>query len=158
MDERFASRRPAHDDLVTEHGAGLRDADLLEVGAAETAGEHLERRLRRRHVRDPRLPELVEDDRQHGAYRRAVAVTLHRCRNRLKLGPCWKVEKALQEMGVPYELAVGPTRPGKRAVVIEHTGQNLYPAIEFENGTWYREESKYMEATIRAGKLMELGG
>ena len=87
-----------------------------------------------------------------------MAVTLHRCRNRLKLGPCWKVEKALQEMGVPYELAVGPSRPrqarrGDRA----HAASGCIPAIEFENGTWYREESKDMEATIRAGKLMELG-
>ena len=45
----------------------------------------------------------------------------------------------------------------RSAEMVEHTGQNLYPAIEFENGTWYREESKDMEATIRAGKLMELG-
>jgi hypothetical protein len=37
----------------------------------------------------------------------------------------------------------------------EHTGQRLYPAIEFENGTWYREESKEMVRTIRDGKLME---
>jgi hypothetical protein len=42
--------------------------------------------------------------------------------------------------------------------VREGTGQALYPAIEFENGTWYREESKDMEATIRAGKLMEKAG
>ena len=34
----------------------------------------------------------------------------------------------------------------------------LYPAIEFENGTWYREESKEMERTIREGRLMEKAG
>ncbi len=39
--------------------------------------------------------------------------------------------------------------------MIEHTGQKLYPAIEFEDGTWYREESKDMAKTIRDGKLME---
>jgi hypothetical protein len=42
--------------------------------------------------------------------------------------------------------------------VLEGTGQALYPAIEFENGSWYREESKDMEATIRAGRLMEKSG
>jgi hypothetical protein len=35
------------------------------------------------------------------------------------------------------------------------TGQRLYPAIEFEDGSAYREESKQMVATIRAGKLMD---
>jgi hypothetical protein len=39
--------------------------------------------------------------------------------------------------------------------MVEHTGQRLFPAIEFENGTWYREESKLMERTIREGRLME---
>jgi hypothetical protein len=37
--------------------------------------------------------------------------------------------------------------------MVEHTGQALYPAVEFENGTWYREESKEMERTIREGRL-----
>ena len=32
---------------------------------------------------------------------------------------------------------------------------DLIGAIEFEDGTWYREESKAMEKTIRDGKLME---
>ena len=36
--------------------------------------------------------------------------------------------------------------------------QRMYPAIEFEDGSWYREESKDMEATIRAGRLMEKAG
>jgi hypothetical protein len=36
-------------------------------------------------------------------------------------------------------------------------GQRLYPAIEFEDGTWYREESRHMEATIRDGELIERG-
>ena len=83
-------------------------------------------------------------------------IKLHRCKLEwLKAGPCWRVEKALQEMGIDYELAPGPSRPSKRDEVIEHTGQKLYPAIEFENGTWYREESKDMATTIRDGKLME---
>jgi hypothetical protein len=57
-------------------------------------------------------------------------------------------------MGIDYELAPGPSRPSKRAKIIENTGQRLYPAIEFEDGTWYREDSKQMEQTIRDGMLM----
>ncbi len=87
-----------------------------------------------------------------------MAVTLHRCGNEwVKIGahPCWKIEKALQEMGIEYTLAPGPLRRGKRDEMAEHTGQQLYPAIELEDGTWYREESSEMEKTIRAGTLME---
>ena len=85
-----------------------------------------------------------------------MAVELHRCKLEwLKTGPCWKVEKALKDMGIDYELAPGPSRPSKRAQMIEHTGQKLYPAIEFEDGTWYRGESKDMAKTTRDGKLME---
>jgi hypothetical protein len=87
-----------------------------------------------------------------------MAVKLHRCRNEwLKIGahPCWNVEKALKEMGIDYELAPGPLRRSKRDELAEHTAQSLYPAIEFEDGSWYREESKEMEKTIRDGKLME---
>lgn len=85
-----------------------------------------------------------------------MAVKLHRCRNEwLRIGPCWKVEKALRQMGVAYELAPGPSRPSRRDELVAHTGQRLYPAIELEDGTWYREESKDMVRAIRAGKLMQ---
>ena len=87
-----------------------------------------------------------------------MAVKLHRCRNEwVKLGahPCWKIETALKEMGIDYELAPGPLRRSKRDELAEHTGQSLYPAIELEDGTWYREDSTAMEKTIRDGKLLE---
>jgi hypothetical protein len=85
-----------------------------------------------------------------------MTVKLHRCKFEwLKTGACWRVEKALMEMNVEYELAPGPSWPSKRREIIEHTGQKLYPAIEFENGTWYRDESREMAKTIRAGRLME---
>jgi glutathione S-transferase len=83
-----------------------------------------------------------------------MAVTLHRCRYEwLKSGPCWRVEKALREVGIEYTLAPGPSRPSKRDAMLEHTGQRLYPAIELEDGTWYREESKDMARRIRDGRL-----
>jgi hypothetical protein len=74
-----------------------------------------------------------------------MAVKLHRCRfELLKIGPCWRVEKARKD-GIGYELAPGPSRLSKRDEMIEHRGQKFYPAIEFEDGTWYREDSKNME-------------
>ena len=73
--------------------------------------------------------------------------------------PCWKVQKALDEQGIEYEIVKGPwPRRKNRTAVIEGTGQALYPAIQFEDGTWYREQSKDMAETIRAGKLMEKQG
>ncbi|MGH2933401.1 MAG: glutathione S-transferase N-terminal domain-containing protein [Gaiellaceae bacterium] len=68
-----------------------------------------------------------------------MAVKLHRCKNVwVKVGghPCWRVQKALDEAGVEYELVPGPVRRSKRDAMEAHTGQRLYPAIEFENGTW----------------------
>jgi hypothetical protein len=87
-----------------------------------------------------------------------MAVKLHRCSNqwvKIKAHPCWRVEKALMDMGVEYERVPGPTSKSKRTVVAEGTGQNLYPDIQFEDGSWYREQSKDMERTIREGRLME---
>jgi hypothetical protein len=59
------------------------------------------------------------------------------------------------DAGVDYELVPGPHSRGKREAVIEGTGQSKYPAIQFEDGSWYREESKDMAETIRSGKLDE---
>jgi hypothetical protein len=85
-----------------------------------------------------------------------MAIKLHRCSKtwlKLKAEPCWKVEKALIDMGIPYERVTGPQRRSKRTLVRERTGQSAYPAIELEDGTWYREESKDMERRIREGTL-----
>ena len=78
---------------------------------------------------------------------------------RFGIHPCWKVQKALDEQGVDYEVVPGPwPSRKKRSAVIAGTGQPLYPAIEFEDGSWYREQSTDMERTIREGKLMERKG
>jgi len=85
-----------------------------------------------------------------------MAVKLHRCSNTwAKLGPhpCWKVQKALDEAGVDYEVVKGPLRSGKRDSLEALSGQRKYPVIEFEDGSVYREESKDMAETIRAGQL-----
>jgi glutaredoxin len=85
-----------------------------------------------------------------------MPVKLHRCSNMwVKLGghPCWRVQKALDEAGVEYEIVMEPFSRGKRDEVKRLTGQAKLPVIEFEDGNAYRAESKEMEATIRAGKL-----
>jgi glutathione S-transferase len=87
-----------------------------------------------------------------------MAVKLHRCSvkwAKFNGHPCWKVQKALDEQGVEYEVVAGPLRSGKRDELEQLSGQRKYPAIEFENGRVYREESKEMAARIRAGKLFD---
>lgn len=85
-----------------------------------------------------------------------MAVKLHRCSSmwaKINAHPCWKVQKALDDEGVEYELVKGPLRPGKRDGLEQLSGQRKYPVIEFEDGRVYREESKDMAARIRAGDL-----
>jgi hypothetical protein len=74
----------------------------------------------------------------------------------IKVGghPCWRVQKALDEAGVEYEVDRLPW-PGNRDETIRRTGQKAYPWIEFEEGSIYREESKAMAQQIRDGKLEE---
>ena len=87
-----------------------------------------------------------------------MALKLHRCSNlwvKVSGHPCWKVQKALDEQGIAYEIVKGPVRRGKRDDLERLSGQRLYPVIEFEDGSVYRAESKEMERTIREGKLME---
>jgi hypothetical protein len=87
-----------------------------------------------------------------------MAVKLHRCSNTwLKLGghPCWRVQKELDAAGIDYEVVRGPLTRGKRTELRRLTGQEKYPAIEFEDGSAYRDESKAMAATIREGKLFD---
>jgi hypothetical protein len=87
-----------------------------------------------------------------------MAVKLHRCGGqwvKIKAHPCWRVEKALIDMGVDYVRVPGPRSKSERTVIVEGTGQNKYPDIQFEDGSWYRDESKEMERTIREGRLME---
>jgi hypothetical protein len=91
-----------------------------------------------------------------------MAVKLHRCPSTwAKLGghPCWTVQKALDEQGIDYEIVKGPwPRRKNRTAVIEGTGQTSYPAIQFEDGSWYREQSKDMARTISEGRLLEKQG
>ena len=84
-----------------------------------------------------------------------MAVKLHRCSTTWIKGPhpCWKVQKALEESGVEYEVVKHPVRRSKRDEYVALTGQKLYPAVELEDGRVIREESKDLVARIREGRL-----
>ena len=85
-----------------------------------------------------------------------MAVKLHRCKNLWVKGshPCWKVQKALDDAGVQYEV-VEEKYFGSRERTVEQTGQKRFPWIEFDDGSVYREESKDMAQRVRDGKLDE---
>jgi glutathione S-transferase-like protein len=90
-----------------------------------------------------------------------MAVKLHRCSSMwLKIGghPCWRVQKALNEAGIEYEVVKGPLARMKRNDILTLSDQRLYPVIEFPDGSYYRAQSKEMAATIKAGELMEKTG
>ncbi len=84
-----------------------------------------------------------------------MAVKLHRCSVPIKVAhPCWNVEHALIEAGIPYEVVKHPLLPrSRRKELQEKTGQRALPALEFEDGTTLREESKDLVARIRAGGI-----
>lgn len=86
-----------------------------------------------------------------------MAVKLHRCSLewvKVNAHPCWKVQKALDEQNIEYELVKGPLRGSKRDDLEKLSGQRKYPVIEFEDGRTYRAESSDMAKRIRAGKLL----
>ena len=87
-----------------------------------------------------------------------MAIKLHRCRNVwIKFGghPCWRVQKALDDAGIEYEVDRMPW-PGNREETERRTGQKKYPWIEFEDGSIYREESKDMAQRIKDGTLSQV--
>ncbi len=85
---------------------------------------------------------------------------LHRCSGmwaKFDGHPCWRVQKALDEAGVEYELVKEGSafKKSSREQTVEQTGQRKFPWIEFEDGSVYRAESKEMAETIQVGKLGE---
>jgi glutaredoxin len=90
-----------------------------------------------------------------------AAVKLYRCSTmwvKIDAHPCWKVQRALDEQGIDYEVVKGPTRKSKREELQQLSGQRKYPVIELADGTAYRAESGEMAARIRAGELPGAAG
>ena len=86
-----------------------------------------------------------------------MSVKLHRCPFTFlhsDLDHCFKVQKALDEQGIEYEVVKEPSLPRSRRKDVERlSGQRLLPVIEFDDGAVYREEYADMAATISAGQL-----
>lgn len=86
-----------------------------------------------------------------------MSVKLHRCSSmwvKIEGHPCWKVQKALDEKGIDYEVVKHPAFPrSKRTDLQELTGQQKLPAIQLEDGTVIRDESKVLAEKVRAGEL-----
>jgi Glutathione S-transferase, N-terminal domain len=84
-----------------------------------------------------------------------MAVKLHRCSVMWIKGPhpCWKVQKALDQAGVEYELVKHPSSRRKRTEYLELTGQKLLPAIQLEDGTVIRRQSKELVELVKSGGL-----
>jgi hypothetical protein len=91
-----------------------------------------------------------------------MAIKLYRCKNiwvKTSGHPCWRVQSALDDEGIEYEVVAGPwPGRGERGEIEKLTGQTRYPVIQFEDGSVYREESKDMAETIKAGQLFEKQG
>ena len=90
-----------------------------------------------------------------------MAVKLHRCSLlffKLDAHPCHRVQKALDEQGIEYEIVKEPLSRGRRDDIERLTGERKLPVIEFEDGSIFREESKSMAETIKSGRLMEKRG
>jgi glutathione S-transferase len=87
-----------------------------------------------------------------------ATVKLHRCSwtfLHFDFEPCWRVQKALDEQGIEYEVVKHGYGKGKgvRAGIEELSGQGKMPVLELPDGTAYREESADMAARVRAGDL-----
>lgn len=85
-----------------------------------------------------------------------MAVKLHRCSSMwAKMGghPCWKVQKALDDAGVEYEVVKHKPLGRGREALEELSGQKKLPVLELEDGTVIREESKDMKRRIEEGRL-----
>jgi glutathione S-transferase len=87
-----------------------------------------------------------------------ATVKLHRCSwtfLHTELDACWKVQKALDEQGVEYEVVKHGYGKGQRPEVVALSGQKLLPVLELPDGSTYREESSDMAARVRSGLLLK---
>jgi uncharacterized protein YbjT (DUF2867 family) len=68
---------------------------------------------------------------------------------------CWRVESALRDAGIDYDIVRNPAFRRSRREIVARTGQRRVPVVEFADGSMYRAESREMAAEIRAGRLFE---
>src|SRR4051794_14385584 len=83
-----------------------------------------------------------------------MPIKVHTCPNTWIHGghPCWKVLKAFDDAGIPYEHVKEPLRRGKREEGERLSGQRKLPIVELEDGTVHKE-SKDIIGLVESGKL-----
>ena len=89
-----------------------------------------------------------------------MALRLHRCSNLEAQNDehaCWRVQEALDELAIEYEVVPGPVAASERDELYRLSGQRYYPVIEFDDGRVYHEEALEMVERIRGGELSEMG-
>ena len=82
-------------------------------------------------------------------------IKLHRCSwtfLHTDLDACWKVQRALDDQGIGYEVVKHGYGKDGRDDVVSLSGQKKLPVIEM-NGEVYRAESDEMAARVRTGSL-----
>jgi len=85
-----------------------------------------------------------------------MPIKLHRCPVIFAKSaghPCWKVQKALDDAGIDYEVVKHSLLRLRRNELAQISGQRHLPVIEFEDGTALREESKDLAARIDQRRL-----
>ncbi len=85
-------------------------------------------------------------------------IKLHRCSwtfLHTDLDACWKVQRALDEQGIEYDVVKHGFGKGQRPEVVALSGQKLLPVIVLPDGTVYRDEAGTMAERVRAGQLTQ---
>ena len=83
-------------------------------------------------------------------------IKLHRCSwtfLHTDMDACWKVQRALDENQIEYEVVKHGFGKGKRPAVESLSGQSKLPVLELPDGEVYRAESDEMAARVRSGAL-----
>ena len=83
-------------------------------------------------------------------------IKLHRCSYTFlhtDRDACWKVQRALDEQGIAYDVVKHGWGKGNRPAVESLSGQSKLPVLELADGTGYRAESDEMAARVRSGEL-----
>ena len=84
-------------------------------------------------------------------------IKLHRCSwtfLHTDRDACWKVQRALDEQGIAYDVVKHGYLHGKRPEVVALSGQKLLPVIELPDGSGYRADSSEMAERVRSGTLL----
>jgi glutathione S-transferase len=72
---------------------------------------------------------------------------------KLEAHACERVQRALDEKGIEYEVVKHPLLNRNRTELKELSGQTTLPVLELADGRGVREESKVLAEKIRSGEL-----